>query len=200
VADARGWIAEASGDWDGHSPLFLSVHLSVWGISLSDVVEIANSLGPDYVVVRADQYFELIREAQPAQPAPAFDGTASKSYEGSPPELAIDGDPRTAWNAGEYAPQWIEVDLGSPRSIEGISLLTAQSPKGETTHRVLAKAAPGEPYRVLHTFTGVTTDGQWLSYSPSTPWQGVRFLRVETIESPSWVAWREIRIQLVPAS
>lgn len=63
AADAQDWIAEASGDWDGDSPLFLSVHLSAWEISPSDVVEIASSLGPDYVVVRADQYFELIREA-----------------------------------------------------------------------------------------------------------------------------------------
>jgi hypothetical protein len=36
-----------------------------WEMTPSDVVEIANSLGPEYTVVRADQYFELVREANP---------------------------------------------------------------------------------------------------------------------------------------
>ena len=199
AADATAAIAEASFGWDHLSPLFLSVHLYAWETSPSDVVEVADSLDADYVVVKADQYFELIREAQPAEPAPALAVRASGSYQGSPPELAVDGDPSTAWNAGAFAPQWIEVDLNSPGSIEGISLLTAQSPKGETVHRVLGRAGPDEPYRLLNEFTGFTRDGQWLTYSPPTPWKDVRFLRIETTESPSWVAWREIRIQLEPA-
>ena len=33
-----------------------------------------------------------------------------------------------------------------------------------------------------------------LEYSPPQPWTGVRFVRVETIESPSWVAWSEIAL------
>ena len=195
VADAEEGIAELSAGWDHHSPLFLSIYMIAWDTSPSDVVEIANSLGHDYVVVRADEYFELIREAQPAEPAPAFAVTASGSYEASPPELAVDGDPSTLWNAGALAPRWIEIDLRTPRSVERISLLTAQSPKGETVHRVLGKAGAGDPYRVLHVFSGVTTDGQWLHYSPPTPWERVRFVRVETTESPSWVAWREIEIR-----
>jgi hypothetical protein len=31
-----------------------------------------------------------------------------------------------------------------------------------------------------------------LNYSPSTPWNDVRSVRAETVESPSWVARREI--------
>ncbi|HEX5949825.1 MAG TPA: discoidin domain-containing protein, partial [Actinomycetota bacterium] len=196
VAEAEERIAERSAWWDHESPMFLSVYMIAWETSPSDVVQIADSLGPDYVVVRADRYFELIREAQPAQPTPAFGVTASRSSEGSPPELAIDGDPSTAWNAGEFAPQWIEVDLGSPSSVERISLLTAQSPKGQTVHRVLGSAGRGDPYRVLHEFTGVTADGRWLTYAPPKPWEDVRSLRVETTQSPSWVAWREIVTEL----
>ena len=200
VAEAEAAIAELSAWWDHSSPLFLSIYMVAWTTSPSDVVEIADSLGPEYEVVRADHFFELIREAPPAGPAPVRGVTASGSYAGSLPELAVDGDLSTAWNAGAFAPQWIEIDLGEPRSIYGISLLTAQSPKGETVHRILGKTNGADAYRVLHGFAGATIDGQWLRYSPPAPWENLRFLRIETTDSPSWVSWREILIQLEPAA
>ncbi len=27
-----------------------------------------------------------------------------------------------------------------------------------------------------------------------TPWQGIQFVKVETVASPSWVSWKEIEI------
>ncbi|MGE5227069.1 MAG: hypothetical protein ACM3OO_09375, partial [Planctomycetaceae bacterium] len=56
------------------------------------------------------------------------------------------------------------------------------------------KAAPDAPFRVLHEFRGFTTDDRWLLFTPSAPWTNVRILRVRTTDSPSWVAWREIRV------
>lgn len=196
AADARDWIAEASGDWDGYSPLFLSVHLSAWEISPSDVVEIAGSLGPDYVVVRADQYFELIREATTRWPNLALEAatTASGALPENPPSMAVDGGPGTYWNSGDSAPQWIEIDLGRPQTIGSVALLTAQLPDGDTVHRVLGKGSVGDPYRLLHAFAGFTTEHQWLHYAPPKPWEDVRFVRVWTTVSPSWVAWKEIRL------
>ncbi len=195
VAEAQGAIAQLAAGWDGTSPLFLSIGINAWEMSPSDVVEIANSLGPEYTVVRADQYFELVREANPlpnlALGKPA---TVSQFLPESPPSMAVDGAFDFIWNSGDYAPQWIEIDLGSPQPIGQISLLTAQLPRGDTVHRVLGKAGAGDPYQLLYEFTGFTTDGQWLDYSPPTPWEDVRFLRVETTTSPSWVAWREIRV------
>ncbi len=123
---------------------------------------------------------------------------ASQFLPESPPSAAVDGGCGTVWNSGDYAPQWIEIDLGTPQAVGQISLLTAQLPPGDTLHRVLGKARPGDPYQLLHEFEGFTTDAQWLDYSPPTPWEDVRFLRVETTMSPSWVAWREI--QLYPPS
>ncbi len=52
----------------------------------------------------------------------------------------------------------------------------------------------GEPERLLYEFRGFTKEPQWLEQSPAQPWQGVRHVRVETAASPSWPAWREIRI------
>jgi hypothetical protein len=196
LADARDWIAEASADWDRHSPLFVSLHLSAWDISPSDVVEIADSLGPDYVVVRADQYFELIREAMERSSNLALGKptTASEALAENPPSMAVDGAAGTYWNSGDSAPQWIEIDLGTPQAIGSIALLTAQLPDGDTVHRVLGRASAGDPYRLLHAFAGFTTDHQWLHYTPLRPWEHVRFVRVQTTASPSWVAWKEIRL------
>jgi hypothetical protein len=73
-------------------------------------------------------------------------------------------------------------------------LLTAQSPRGETVHRVSVKAAVDDPYRTVHVFSGPTTDDRLLRYAPHRPLKCVRFVRIETTESPSWVAWREIRL------
>jgi hypothetical protein len=107
---------------------------------------------------------------------------------------AVDGSPEFIWNSGDFAPQWIEIDLGAPQSIGRVALLSAQSPEGDTVHRVLARASAGDPYELLHEFAGFTSDAQWIHYSPQEPWENVRYLRIKTIGSPSWVAWREIQV------
>ncbi len=145
-------------------------------------------------------YLDALREATPSTPNPLPNialgkrATASRSLRRSPPSGAVDGSTEFTWNSGDYAPQWIEIDLGSPQAIGRIALLTTQLPDGDTVHRLLGKARAGDPYRSLHEFAGFTTEGQWLEYSPPTPWENVRFLRVETTVSPSWIAWREIHV------
>src|SRR5512141_284341 len=49
---------------------------------------------------------------------------------------AVDGDFGTLWNATAFAPQSIEINLGSLNSIDEIRLYVAQSPAGNTTHEV----------------------------------------------------------------
>jgi hypothetical protein len=116
---------------------------------------------------------------------------ASKSVPGATSAMAVDGVNATLWNAGDFSPQWIEVDLRGSVTITRLRLVTAQTPPGLTTHRVYGRVASGDA-RLLHEFSGYTADGQVLDYSPSTPWNDVRYIRVETVASPSWVAWREI--------
>ncbi|AZN43283.1 GxGYxYP domain-containing protein [Paenibacillus albus] len=61
--DGKNILADAKAKWDGKSPLFVSLGLLAWSMTPSDVVEMSKELGSDYQVVRADQYFSLIREA-----------------------------------------------------------------------------------------------------------------------------------------
>ena len=118
--------------------------------------------------------------------------SASSSLPDGRPALANDGLAATSWNSGDDAPQWIELDLGSVRTISGIRLLVGQYPAGRTTHRVLARGGGGA-LRLLATLRGTTTDGDWLEVPFDSPVRA-RYVRVETTESPSWVAWREISI------
>jgi hypothetical protein len=135
----------------------------------------------------------------PANLATGAAARASSSLPGAGPQLAVDGDPGTTWNAGAGPPAWIEVDLGRAREIAVVRLRVTQSPEGRTVHRLLARG-PGTSgqWVVLEVFRGSTADSQALEWRPATALSGIRELRVETSASPSWVAWREIEI-LAPA-
>jgi hypothetical protein len=107
------------------------------------------------------------------------------------PEMAVDGSRWTFWNSGDYAPQWIDVDLQAPYPLSRIRADITQLPDGYTVHELsVAGPNPHDDYRLVHTFSGVTHDLDILEQS-GIPGQ-VEFIRLETTESPSWVAWREI--------
>jgi hypothetical protein len=110
-------------------------------------------------------------------------------------DFAVDGDPGTIWNSGDFPVQWIQIDLGAPFDVQSIVLIPSQYPPGETEHRVLGRG-PGTSgeFVLLHTFEGHTEDSQTLTYSPPTPWQDLESFRIQTVRSPSWVGWREIQI------
>ncbi|WP_372628961.1 GxGYxYP domain-containing protein [Cohnella sp.] len=68
VQDGQAVLAEAKADWDGRSPLFVSLGLLAWSMTPSDVAALQASLGPEYEAVLADRYFSLIREAHGLPP------------------------------------------------------------------------------------------------------------------------------------
>ncbi len=144
-----------------------------------------------------DGYWPAYAEEPSGQPAQNIalkePATASRSVTDNPAQMAVDGVSGNLWVSGDFAPQWIEINLRNSVSIGQIRLAISQTPDGQTVHRVWGKG-PGEPYRLLHEFRGFTVDTQVLEYAPQTPWMGIQFLKVETVSSPSWVAWREIEI------
>jgi hypothetical protein len=105
----------------------------------------------------------------------------------------VDGDPETIWNAGAGPVSWIEIDLGELVSVSHVRLYVGQDPAGATEHLVLGRSSPGGELTLLGTLTGQTTDYQVLDLElPTSP--SIRFLRISTTTSPSWVAWREIEV------
>jgi len=117
----------------------------------------------------------------------------SRQFENNSGSLAVDGDLGTLWSSGGDPTQWIEIDLEAEYKIQEISLTTSQYPEGRTVHRILGKGASGQ-FVELTKLDGSTRDGQTLVFKPAEPIQNIRFIRVETLLSPSWVAWREIEV------
>lgn len=119
---------------------------------------------------------------------------ASQALSENPPEMAVDGDINNWWGAGDHPPHWIEVDLGSPQDISRIKLVASQDPPGNTQHFISGRTSLDEPFRLLHQFNQFTRDLDELEFAPTSPWQEIRYIRVETLTSPSWVSWREIEV------
>jgi hypothetical protein len=119
--------------------------------------------------------------------------TASASIADGPPSFAVDGNTSTPWISGQDAPQWIEIDLGAETAVSRIRLVVSQFPDGLTVHRVLGRGEAGDD-RLLAELSGLTRANQTLEHVPETSWTGVRYLRVETVASPSWPSWNEIEV------
>jgi hypothetical protein len=164
---------------------------------------------PDYVLPESEpltfthlitQYFEdkeslgARTEGPGANLAYAKPVRASEALAGFSPDKAVDGVFSTWWGAGDFAPQWIEVDLGAPYAVAGIRLSISQDPAGETRHQVWGRG-PEEEARLLHEFEGMTRADQVLEFNPPDKWEGIQVIRIVTLESPSWVSWREIELK-----
>jgi hypothetical protein len=132
----------------------------------------------------------LLRDRLPGR----FAVIASSETVGGRPAQAVDGQADRTWNAGDWPPAWIEIDLGRDRLVTGITLLPSQLPNVATTvHRVYGRADGRTGEVLLAEVKGVTTDNVWRRATFERS-RRVRYVRVETVESPSWVAWREIAV------
>jgi hypothetical protein len=118
---------------------------------------------------------------------------ASGVLSGEPPENAVNGQTSDRWGAGAPPTQWIEIDLGSPKVVGRIRMTTSQSPPGRTVHQLWVGPSR-EALTLVHAFDEHTEDMQSLVFEPEAALEQVRFLRVVTTLSPSWVGWREIEV------
>ncbi|MCA9914769.1 MAG: discoidin domain-containing protein [Anaerolineae bacterium] len=125
--------------------------------------------------------------------------TASNALATDPAERVVDGEVsgNFNWNAGDFPPpQWIEVDLEREYPVASIRMLTSQYPEDQldpTVHQVYV-AGEDHNLRLAHTFSQETRDNQWLEFTPDTPLDGVRFVRVLTTSTIHWVSWGEIEV------
>ena len=87
-------IASAAAGWNGASPRFIIIQAQPWtDVKPTDFKNVANSLNANYVVVRPDHLFQLLREANglPVNPGPQgqditdLGGTLSAQYQSGSP-------------------------------------------------------------------------------------------------------------------
>lgn len=166
----------------------------VSGLQLANVqyIRFTTSTSPSWVS------WKEIEVYGPANSTPALlsasGATASSSYLSYTPNLAIDNNTGTSWNGGGFPAKWIDVDLGAQKTLTAFRLLTNQSPSGATTHNIYVKSNINDAYTLAKTFNGTTTGDQWLEHYLLNAVSNVRYVRVETTVSPSWVAWKEISL------
>ncbi|HEY8457979.1 MAG TPA: GxGYxYP domain-containing protein [Actinopolymorphaceae bacterium] len=63
VDEAQGYLADVRSGWDGSSPAFVALGILAWSLTPQHLVTLTESLGPEFRVVRADQYVDLAKRA-----------------------------------------------------------------------------------------------------------------------------------------
>ncbi|MGZ4152560.1 MAG: discoidin domain-containing protein, partial [Actinomycetota bacterium] len=127
----------------------------------------------------------------------AWRPTTASNYEPTnPPVRAVDGQTSDWWNSGNYPGQWLEVDLGRPRQIARVSLITMEYPGGSSI-LLLGRATSEDTFHLLHAFRGPMADLQQVAFAPKKAWRNVRYLRlyIPQVYAPvGWVAWHEMSV------
>ncbi len=106
---------------------------------------------------------------------------------------AIDGDPDSAWSSQRGSPQWLSIVLDALYLVDKIELVVTQAPAGLTTHEVWLGNGSGAQTLYKRLANVYTEDGQTLAVAIEPP-RPVNEVLIRTLHSPSWVAWREVRV------
>ena len=178
---------------------------------LALIAAVACSLGSPSADPEPDQTSTAATAATqpgaPATPAPLGENVAVLGYgsastrdelghlvvDNESAHLALDGDPDSIWNSQQPAPQWFSVVLDDFYLADRIEMVVTQSPAGPTTHEVWLGNGSGTRTLYKRLVNVPTVDGQTLSVGIEPP-RSINEVRILTLDSPSWVAWREVRV------
>ena len=120
-------------------------------------------------------------------------GTGDAFERSGDAQLAIDGDLETIWNSQQLAPQWFSITFDAFYLVSKIELVVTQLPSGPTTHEIWLGS--GSDRRVLQErlIDVETEDGQTLEIEIE-PARRANEVLIVTLDSPSWVGWREVKV------
>jgi len=184
--------------WQTSSEMYGFSGWIIWAWDTHELPEVFNSQDDNGVVNRSLAPRYRLDPGESAFPKPGEGNVAfgkpvavSRSSGEHPPSNAVDGT-ILPWNAGDFAPQWIEVDLLQPTTISMIRLMVSQTPAGETSHEIWVRG-PSEEYRMLREIRENTGNGRVLVF-PTPGLSDIQFVKVTTLQSPSWVGWAEIEV------
>ncbi len=121
---------------------------------------------------------------------------ASNQTGDGPAGYAVDGGEKE-WSAGNYPPQWLEIDLQEPTTVGQVGFTVGQWPPGYTHHQIWARLADNR-YVLLADFNGFTTVDMSLNYKLPVPVQDVTSIRFLQLTSPSWAGYREVEVIAAP--
>ena len=129
--------------------------------------------------------------------ASARDAAGLLTVDAESAHLAIDGDSSSVWSSQQPAPQWFSVVLDDLYLVDRIQLEVTQAPAGLTTHEIWLGNGSGTRTLFERLSNVHTEDGQLLDVALNPP-RVVDEVFILTLDSPSWVAWREINVFGLP--
>lgn len=89
---------------------------------------------------------------------------------------------------GAYPPQYVQLEFPGLYNISSVYLQVGQLPNGVTRHQ-LSSGANLTSLTLVADMNNYTSSGQWINITFSPALTDVRFLRLDTLSGPSWVAW-----------
>jgi len=105
--------------------------------------------------------------------------------------LALDGNPATAWNARGFSPQAISLRFAATSDVVGVLVLAAMHPATGPAKHLLEPSTDGRVFAVGHIAQATMKDGAVYALIPPEPMRA-QLLRIRSVASPSWIAWREV--------
>ena len=120
-------------------------------------------------------------------------GTATASKRGDSARMAIDSNLESIWNSSDYAVQWLMITLDDFYLVDSVEMIVAQTPAGETSHEIWLGDASGSLVKYKEFIDVHTEDGQILALAVS-PAKVIDRVLIRTVASPSYVAWREVKV------
>ena len=139
------------------------------------------------------------REVEEIHPSDVMSVSASSDYTWpacwiARPENTLETDETRMWNSRSFGPAWIRFDLGpSEPYVSRIDLLPSMHPaSARVTHLVRMGKQPDLMETVM-TFEGECTDRKWMVCRFVESHKRARYVEIYTPQSPSWVAWIQIR-------
>ncbi len=118
----------------------------------------------------------------------------SNELEGYDKSYINDGIYKTDWNAGDFAPQWVELQLENPIEIYKIDLFVAMYPKGYAQHNIWVRKSGSDDYELLQEIKRELDYDEHISLTFENTVNDVESVKIETVKSPSWIGWYEIEI------
>ena len=121
------------------------------------------------------------------------DVDASATHTTTTASMITDCNEDTGWNAGKFPPSSVTMTLkASDKPIEILRLIPAQSPNGNTIHEVLITTNNND-WALVRTVKEYTSNKQPIVLKFNPPLMDVKKIKINTINSPSWVSWLEIQ-------
>ena len=99
----------------------------------------------------------------------------------------------TIWNSGRYAPASIRIRLtDGPQHVTSVKLQVEMSPIRASVHHQISVGPTVGSMRIVGCIKCSVSHGDWLKVAVNQ--NDVQFIEIKTVSSPSYVAWKRIKV------